>query len=685
MAKDFLLEIGTEEMPAQHIRSIRKNLKALFKNIFFENRLVYSRCQVFSTPRRLTVYIKELQEKQKDFNASIKGPAAKIGFDDKGKPTKAAQGFAKSQGIVVDELVEKEGYLYAEKVSQGKATGKLLVKLLPEIIKKMKFPVSMRWGDYNLRFIRPIRWLLALFGDEVIEFTITDVISNRTSRGHRFLVKEPVKINKTEDYFQKLNRAWVIVNQQKRKEIIKEQIKDLSFQENNRVLIEEELIDEVTELLEYPTVFYGVFDEKFLKLPREVLITSMAEHQRYFPVTNHQGELLPYFVGVRDGIEDGISEVIKGNELVLKARLTDARFFFEEDLKTGIEKRQEKLKDIVFQEKLGSVYEKTLRMINIARKFGGLIGLKGRELKILERAAELSKNDLVSEMVNEFDKLQGVMGREYALRNGESPEVSGAIYEQYLPRFAGDELPETIYGQILSLVDKMDNICTHFELGHIPSGSQDPFALRRQANGIIKIITENRLKLRVSEIITITLEELGVVNKKIYKKIKDFLLQRTNNILEEEIRYDILEAVMANEEEELNKVVDRARAVMELRNEDPELFLDLVRGLVRAGNLAGKTIEDPEIHDEYFKTSEEIALYNNYKELKDQINNDFKNGEYLEGLKKLVKLRGPIDNFLDNVVVMVEDDKIRNNRLALLNKLSLSLESVMDIRKIKLD
>jgi glycyl-tRNA synthetase beta chain len=685
MAKDLLLEIGTEEMPANYMEGVRRDFRQLAAETFSQHRLSYTECQVFSTPRRITLYMTALNEMQEDRHVSVKGPAVTIGFDEEGNPTKAALGFARGQGVSVDELVTRDGYLYADKVTKGQQTEKVLTEILPSLIKKISFPKSMRWGDYDFRFIRPIKWLLALYGNEVVNFSLTGVTSGQNSRGHRFLVEEPLYINNPQEYFDKLKDGLVIVDHQKRREMVLEQTKELNL-EKGKVLVEEELLNEVMELIEYPTVFYGSFDREFLKLPEEVLITSMAEHQRYFPVVDKEGKLLPYFVGVRDGIKEGIEEVKKGNEMVLKARLADARFFFEEDLKTGFDQRQEKLKEIVFQEKLGSMYDKVLRLEEISLKLAQLLNFNNEDLKIVKQAARLSKNDLVSEMVNEFDKLQGVMGREYALLNGEIQEVAVAIYEQYLPRYAGDKLPQTKYGQILSLADKLDNICCHFSLGHIPTGSQDPFALRRQAIGIVKIVLENNLGFNISELITTGLNALKIEDKDIYEKIKEFLLQRVNNILEDEgIRYDIIKAVISAEDEDLTEIMDRAKAIMELRDENPDLFVALVRGLVRASNLARQLEAEVELKQEYLQTAEEKELYNDYQELKGLISGKFNRGEYLEGLKSLVELKKPIDNFLDNVVVMVDDEALKNNRLALLKELTLLVKPVMDIDKITLD
>ncbi|ACL69994.1 glycine--tRNA ligase subunit beta [Halothermothrix orenii] len=685
MARDLLFEIGTEEMPAGLIGKIRSDLKDLAINTLEDKRLDFKECKVFSTPRRLVLFVKELAEKQEEKREVVKGPARSIAFEDDGTPTRAAKGFSRAQGVEVDDLIIKDDYVYVEKIEQGQDTAGLLKDILPGLINKLPLPRSMRWADYNFKFIRPIRWLLALFGEEIISFSMAGVQSGAYTRGHRFLVKDRLEVKDPDHYFDVMEKGYIIVDHNKRRELILKQIREIE-KEIGKVMVEDDLLTEVVDLVEYPTAFYGKFDRSYLELPDDVLITSMAEHQRYFPVIDEDGSLSPYFVGVRDGIEDYIEEVRYGNEMVLRARLADARFFFEEDLKVSIEERQKELEEIVFQEDLGSMMDKVKRLKQLVIQIGKSLNLKESQLQSLIRAAELSKNDLVTEMVNEFTKLQGVMGREYALINGEDEEVATAIYEQYLPRYSGDRLPQTLYGRILSIADKIDNITSHFSLGMIPSGSQDPFALRRQANGIVNIIIDAQLPLKLSSLLNWSIEVLEPGDKDFVNEEKSFLLQRLETILDERgIRYDIINSVVRVGDDDPNNILSRAEAVMSLRKENPDLFVDLIQGLVRARNLASKGEGNNDINPEYFECREEKELYDIYRKIKDEIQRQFKKKNYLSGLKKLVDVKEPVDNFLDNVVVMVEDERIKNNRLALLQEISNLVSGVMNISEIALD
>ena len=685
MAKNFLLEIGTEEMPANDMDLIRDNFLKLAKNVFSENRLKFENIDVYSTPRRLTLYINKLTEKQKDKKESVRGPAYEIAFDENGNPTKAGEGFARGQGMEVEDLEVRDDYLYADKVEKGEKTDNILDDIILELMKKINFPKAMRWGDVDFKFIRPIKWILTLFGNEKIEFEIAGVKSGNKSHGHRFLTKKPFEINKAEEYFEILNENFVIVNQEKRKEIILEQIKNIK-EVSGEVVLMDDLLSEVVDLVEYPTAFCGTFSKKYLEIPEDVLITSMVEHQRYFPVRNNSGDLENLFVGVRDGNEEHLDVVKSGNEMVLKARLADARFFFEEDQKRDFEKRKNDLKDVVFKENLGTMYEKVLRIEKLSKKIAKEYDLSSEKIKSLLRAAELSKNDLLTEMVNEFAKLQGIMGAEYAKLSGESKEVVEGIREHYLPRFADDELPKNIIASILSITDKLDNIVAHYSLDIKASGSQDPFALRRQATAIVRIILDLNKNVNITEIIEYSFEILNVEKNGLVKEVKELLLQRLRNELEEmEIRYDVINAVISINNDDFVDVKERGKAVMEIREENSQLFIDLFRGLVRAENLGSKADNSLEIDKNLFVSEEEKNLFNKYSEVQEVIKEKCEVGDYKSSLKKLVELKKPIDIFLDNVIVMVDDKELKQNRLALLQKVSELAETIMDIKEIALD
>lgn len=685
MAKDLLLEIGTEEMPAGDMDRIRNNFSQLAQERFTEKRLKYEDISVYSTPRRLTLFIDDLAEKQDDKRESVRGPAAEIAFDTDGNPTKAGKGFACGQGMEVEELEIRDNYLYADKLERGKKTAELLPKLISEMLTDIKFPKSMRWGDIDFEFIRPIKWLVSLFGEKTINFEIAEVKSGSFSYGHRFLSEGAVEIDQPDKYFDLLEKNYIIVDQKQRKKMIVDQIEKMDL-DGGRPLLLEDLLSEVVELLEYPTTFCGSFSKDYLELPEDVLITSMVEHQRYFPVRQDSGEIKNLFIGVRDGNEDYLDEVKEGNEMVLKARLADGRFFFEEDQKKDFKKRKEELKDVVFKKGLGSIYDKVERLKSLAKMIGCEYDLSNDKLSSLIRSADLCKNDLVTEMVNEFAKLQGVMGAEYALLAGEDDPVAESIREHYLPRFADDKLPQTVQGSILSIVDKLDNITSHFSQGIKPSGSQDPFALKRQAAGIVKIILDLDYNVDIDEMINSSFKTLDLHNEELAEEIKEFLIRRLRKELEErKIRYDVLNAVIDINTSDFVDIRDRAEAVMELRRENPELFVDLFRGLVRSKNLAGEAEKNLSIKRDFLTAEGEKNLYNEYINIRDIIEKKFADGDYKSGLKKLVDLKEPVDRFLDNVIVMVDDSKLKNNRLALLQRVSEAAELVMDIDKIALD
>ncbi len=687
MTKTLLFEIGTEEMPAETMQKFRKDYLETALKIFDKNRLEFKNMDVYSTPRRLVLFVEDLLEKQPDKKETVRGPAVNIAFDDKGSPTKAGEGFARGQGVTVEDLKEKDGYLYAKKTEKGNDTVDILPSLLVEIVNKVPLPKAMRWANYDIEFIRPIKWLLALFGGQNIDIEIADVRSGNFSIGHRFLSDGQIKIEDVNNYFNKLEDAYIIVNQRKRRDLILKQIDDLNI--SGRTVIRDKLLEEVVDLVEFPTAFKGEFSKSFLKLPQEVLITAMEKHQRYFPVKDNNDKLLNQFVGVRDGGENYLKEVIAGNEMVLRGRLADAEFFFAEDKKYGFENRLDDLKNIVFQQELGSVYNKVLKLEVIAEKIADELNWNRVDIELLKRAARLSKNDLATEMVNEFANLQGLMGKEYALLEGEDKKTAEAIFEQYMPRFAGDKLPQSKIGTVLSIAEKLFNLSGHFLIDNIPSGSQDPFALRRQATGLVRIILEHDISLDLKKMIEIGLKtvEIREDNRdKAFRELKSFIKQRLENYLSEQnIRYDIVNAVINVRDNNFVDLYKRAEALMEFRNENPDLFTDLIRGLVRAKNISSKLEKELNINEKLLKEKEEIKLYNSYREKEKEIKYDFNSSNYLNGFHTIVKLKEVIDEFLDNVMVMVEDDKIKNNRLSLLKKIADLMESVMDIDEIALD
>lgn len=687
MAKNLIFEIGTEEMPAASMQKFREDYLETAENLFENNNLEYKTMNVYSTPRRLVLSVKELEEKQKDDRETVRGPAVNIAFDDEGEPTKAGEGFARGQGVEVDDLVEKDGYLYAEKVEKGQKTENILSDILKKLVNQVPLPKAMRWGSVEMEFIRPIKWLLVLFGDQKLDLEIAGVKSSNYSIGHRFLSEGQVEIQTAEDYFKALEEASIIVKQDDRKKVIEKQISKLNL--SGRAVIKDSLLAEVIDLIEFPTAFKGSFSEEYLELPAEVLITAMEKHQRYFPVKDSADNLEAEFIGVRDGGEKYIDEVISGNEMVLKGRLDDAQFFFSEDQKYGFLNRTEDIKDIVFQKDIGSVYEKVKKLEKITAELTEIFAYNQETKEKAVRAAELSKNDLATEMVNEFANLQGLMGKEYALLEGEDEEAAEAIFEHYLPRFAGDSLPETDSGVVLASAEKLFNLSSHFLLGNIPTGSQDPFALRRQATGLLRIILDNELSFDIEEAIKVSMKIVDINLKNIEtaeKQLKEFIKQRLDNLLtEENLRYDIINAVIDVNDQNLLDVYNRAHKLMEFRSENSKLFVDLIRGLVRAKNISEKLENKIEVDAGLLVEDEEKELYKEFNKIDEDIKNYFNTNQYQKGFYLLVELKKYIDAFLDNVMVMVDDQKIKNNRLALLSAIADLMSEVMDIEEIALD
>lgn len=687
MAKNLIFEIGTEEMPAASMQRFREDYLKTAAALFENNNLEYEEMNVYSTPRRLVLAVDALAEKQEDKREIVRGPAVNIAFDDNGNPTKAGEGFARGRGVEVDELVEKDDYLYAEKVEKGEKTTEILADILKKIVEQVPLPKAMRWGSIKMEFIRPIKWLLVLFGEEKIDLEIAGVKSSNYSIGHRFLSEGQVEINKADNYFSILEAASIIVEQDARRKIIKDQIAELDL--SARAVIKDSLLAEVIDLIEFPTAFRGSFAEEYLELPPEVLITAMEKHQRYFPVMAEGNQLQAEFIGVRDGGSDYLEEVISGNEMVLKGRLDDAQFFFAEDQKYGFLNRSEDIKNIVFQKDIGSVYQKVEKLQQITGRLAELLDYETAGKEMAVRAAELCKNDLATEMVNEFANLQGLMGQEYALLEGEAPETAEAIFEHYLPRFAGDVLPETKSGTVLAAAEKLFNLSSHFLLGNIPSGSQDPFALRRQATGLLRIILGNNLAVNIKEVIEFSMEIVAINSDNFdsaASDLKKFIKQRLENLLaEEDVRYDIINAVIKVNDQNLLDLYQRAHKLMEFRSENSSLFVDLIRGLVRAKNISEKAGNKLEINAGLLVEDEEKELYKEFNQREAEIKGFFASSQYQKGFYLLVELKEYIDDFLDNVMVMVDDSEIKNNRLALLTRIAELMSEVMDIEEIALD
>ena len=683
MAKDLLLEIGTEEVPAHVMPGVLAQLKERAEKAFQENRIAFASVRTLGTPRRMALLVKDLAEKQADVTSENRGPSVKIAFDADGKPTKAAQGFARGQHVAPEDLVEKDGYVYAVVHETGKETTELLKTLLPELICALSFPNNMRWGSLEFKFIRPIRWLVALFDSEVIPFEVANVTSGRGSRGHRFLSQGDFSIAKADDYEKDCEAQYIIVDPEKRKTMIRAQIEAVAKENGGRAEITDDLLEEVLYLVEYPTALCGRFEEKYLQLPPEAVITPMRDHQRYFPVKDDAGKLLPLFITVRNGGKEYLETVQHGNERVLRARLADAQFFFDEDRKKSLEEHRDKLKTVVFQQGLGTMYEKTERLAQLADFIADEIGADEKAHKHARCAALLSKADLVTGMVTEFTELQGIMGREYAKLDGECEKVAIAIDEHYMPRFAGDAQPQTTAGRIVSTADKIDTIVGTFHLGKIPTGSQDPFALRRQALGLVHMMIEAKYHLSISRLVAKAMDLYGITETeeraKMQADVAEFLRLRLRNVLEvEQIRYDAVDAVLGDVDDIYN-VLLRARAVTAFTGQK-----DAARSMqafVRVANIARKNAAET-IYPERFHMAEEKALYQAYTSTKSAVES-LVSGEDFEGaIDALTELVAPIDAFFDNVMVMDKDETIRENRLALLRSVDAVIRDVADFTKI---
>ena len=685
MSKTLLLEIGTEEVPAHVMPGILSQLKENAAKTFEELRIEYKNIKTLGTPRRSALLVEGLAEQQADLSKENRGPAVNIAFDADGNPTKAAQGFARGQGVKPEELVTKDGYVYAMVHEKGGQTVDLLGDTLKGLVDGLNFPNNMHWADLDYKFIRPLRWLVALYGQDVIDFEVANVKSGRTSRGHRFLSEGDFEIADAEDYVEACRKASIIVDQNERCEMIRQQIAEVAAANGGQAEVNEDLLEEVLYLVEYPTALCGKFDEKYLALPAEAVITPMRDHQRYFPVLK-DGQLLPLFITIRNGGKEHLETVQHGNERVLRARLEDAQFFFDEDRKKTLEQHGEKLKTVVFQDGLGTIYDKALRLEVLAGYIADAIGANEQDKKDAVRAAKLAKADLVTGMVTEFTELQGVMGREYALLDGETKAVAQAIDEHYMPRFAGDSQPASVAGRIVSLADKIDTIVGTFSRGLIPTGSQDPFALRRQALGIVNMLKEAQYHISLSQLVAKAMELLNIADAgqqaKLQNDVADFMKLRLKNVLADAgIRYDVVDAVFVTVDD-IYGVFLRAQAVNEAVKQDME---KTIQAFVRTGNIARKA-EDVQAAVEADLLAEQVEkdLCKAYEAAASKVEREIEAQDYAGAIATLSQLAAPIDAFFDGVMVMDKDEKIKNNRLGLLKLVDNLICQVADFSKIVL-
>ena len=681
----LLLEIGVEELPSRFgqttLDQIENNLSKLLK----EERINFDNIEKYATPRRLTFVIKNLADKATDLEEEVKGPAKKIAVDDDGNFTKPALGFMKSKGLDPENVYFKQlgnaEYLFGTIKQEGKHTSEVLKTIVPEAIKNVTFPKAMRWGGKNMRFARPIRWMVALLNNEILDIDLEGIKSSNITRGHRFLGEREFEVNSVEEYFEKLDKNFVVLDQHKRKEMIRKQAVEVAKSLGGEVELDEDLLEEITFLVEYPTAFYGEFDEEYVKLPKEVVTTPMKEHQRYFPVLK-DGKLLPNFIAVRNGDSNRIDLVKAGNEKVLRARLADALFFYHEDTKKPLESFVDKLQTVVFQAKLGTVYDKTLRIEKLSQVILNELNMTESKENTL-RAAKLCKADLVTNMVFEFTELQGIMGRDYAQVSGENEEVCQGIFEHYLPRFAGDILPETNTGIALSIADKLDSIAGFFAIGIKPSGSQDPYALRRQALGILSILLDRKLSVNLNNLINAALDNysnLEFNKEEVASQIVEFFVERVKNLFKDlGIRYDVIDAVLNNNLDDISDIHTRALELNRWLQKDE--LVEMLTAFNRVATLAEKATTDI-VKENLLKEDAEIKLYNGFKEIKSNVESLLLDKKYNEALDAFATLRPLVDNLFDNVMVMDKDEAIKENRLGLLKQIYSTMLTICDLSKI---
>ena len=683
MAKDLLFEIGAEEIPAGFMPNILGQLKQLAETKLNDAHLPFESIATYGTPRRLALIVKGLADTSAEISERHKGPSASIAYDAEGNATKAAIGFARGKGLDVADLVVEDGYIYAETKTAGVPAKDIVTDMLPQLITGLNFPKSMHWGNLDAKFVRPVRWLVALLDEEVIPVEFATVKSGNVTRGHRFLGADEITIKNATSYVDTLKENFVMVDQDARRELISKQLHDIAASKNASIVWDDDLLEEINYLVEWPTALCGGFEESYLALPDAAIITPMKDHQRYFPLVDQEGKLLPMFLTVRNGSDHSIEVVQAGNERVLRARLDDAKFFFNEDRKKPLIDRQDGLTKIVFQEGLGNLADKTERLLKLGRVFGEECGLREDAAVVLERATELAKTDLTTGMVTEFTELQGVMGKEYALLDGESPEVAEAIFEQYLPRFAGDVLPQTEAGKVLSIIDKVDNIVATFSRGLIPTGSQDPYALRRQTIGILNILLGSDWNISLRPIFKASMELLNVAADKqeeLLNQVEEFFTLRLKNIfLDREVPHHVIDLLLSNNELSVADAEGLVNALLANRIDEN---VELVQAYTRMYNLV-KDVEYTGVNSDLLKEDAEKALFEAASKASEASLAAWEANDYTAVVAVPATLVPAINKFFEDVMVMDKDEAIKANRLQLV-RLAYSVMAIIgDISALK--
>ena len=691
----LLVELGTEEIPAGYILPALEAMSATLSKKLSDARIEHGRSQIYGTPRRLAVAVEDVAPKQQSVKSEVVGPPANIGFDDNGKPTMAGQKFAEKVGVPLSKLKVKEtskgAYLSAEKSERGLATQTLLKEILPSVILSTPFPKKMRWASLDIEFARPIHHILALLGKSVVSFKLGHLKSGRYTNGHSFMAPAKIKLNSPDEYLDKLRAAHVVADMQERKKILEERIAVVAGELSGRILADEELVDINNNLVEYPIPVAGKFDTEFLEVPDEVLINAMREHQKYFAVVDDQNNLMPCFIAVNNTAARDLALSATGHQRVIRARLADAQFFYQGDLEVTNDERVEKLKKVLFQAELGTVFEKCERIAKIAEVLVQSTQ-KGDDLKQqVLRAARLSKSDLVSQVVGEFPKLQGIMGRIYAGIAGEPADVAAAIEEHYRPVYSGAPLPETLVGAIVSIADKMDSICGCFSIGLIPTGASDPYALRRQGIGIVQIMNDKGLSYPLKDLIRCSLDQFGVRSaseiNELVEKVYTFVQNRISHLLAEEgFSRDVIAAIVSVSVDDVPNVRNRVKALESLKSR-PD-FEPLAVGFKRVVNIIRKAGQQEKgagleaVEPALFEHASEGHLFEEFKAVDQKVSDAMAKDSFDQALMEIASLKDAVDRFFDGVMVMAEDSGIRRNRLALLGQIAALFGKFADFSKL---
>ena len=681
--RTLAFEIGTEEIPAFDLAGAVKQLSTMVPSLLDDATIPHGAVKIFSSPRRLIVIAEEIPEATEEKNEVFKGPSAKIAFDAEGNPTKAAQGFARGKGVDPSSLVVEDGYVYARTHTPSVNVASLLSSVLNKIIHGLSWPRSQRWGVQSEYFTRPVRWIVALFGNEVIDFTFAGLVAGRTTYGHRFLAPGPFEVADADSLVDVVRSASVIPSEAEREQVIREGVAKAEAETGFTAVLHPKTLVEVINLAEYPTVLVGTFDEEFLKVPEEIIVDAMLVHQRYFPLYDKDGKLTNRFIVVSNGDPACAETIVDGNERVVRARLYDAKFFYDEDLKQPLESYVDHLGEVVFQEKLGTMLDKTNRIQRLADHLAEDAGLAGQDLSDVERAARLCKADLVTSAVVEFTSVQGVMGSYYAAASGETAQVAQAIEQHYRPRFAGDEAPDTVVGKIVAIADKLDTVCGLFAVGQGPTGSSDPFALRRSAIGIVAMLS-GKDAVEVSLVAAIdaalaSYAQQGIEfdTDAVRRDVIEFFITRTKVMMRDAGNsIDAIDAVLSAGIQEPVELINRVSALEAARSQQPEVFEDLATAYARANNLCDSKL-GTEVNEGLLSEVEQ-ALVRAVGQAESNVASALENNNYAAALSELAALRKPIDLFFENTMVMDEDQALRENRLRLLNSFVAVFANVAD-------